>query len=321
MEFPLKESSSSSRFRGYVAAIREYAKELPEVFQYWIGGLALFGLWFQLLPLPVLRERAGVRAVPAYRRPLSPILSPEYRGEGACKIASDNAVRPFGRFCLVYFTVHSLAAIHHAAGVGYLSPRHLAPLVLLGLAPAGFGAWELGRRIADALVGTASRAGQASREISILAQGMCRSARGNYCACAIVALAVVISLPRTLSPLHQSRYPHRQAGEWLAADATKDGAVLDTRGITGLYSGRTTHRYDAAKAAFRSSDLAYIVLEQRELEFDSSRSRTLQHLLASAGERIAVFEAPSHRPQDQVVIYRWHPERWTPNLNTPQLTN
>ena len=40
------------------------------------------------LPLPVLRERAGVRVFPASRRPLTPTLSPEYRGEGAFRVAS-----------------------------------------------------------------------------------------------------------------------------------------------------------------------------------------------------------------------------------------
>jgi hypothetical protein len=118
-----------------------------------------------------------------------------------------------------------------------------------------------------------------------------------------------------LAPLHASRAGHRRAGEWLAR-AEAPGAVLDTRGWTAFYSGRPTHRYDAARSAFRQGDLAYVVLEQRELEFDSRRSRTLAHLLAGAARPAARFPAPSGRRADTVLVYRWYPERFTKKLRS-----
>ena len=71
------------------------------------------------------------------------------------------------------------------------------------------------------------------------------------------ALAAAACLPQTLSALHPTRIGHRQAGQWLA-EADEPGTVLDTRGWTALYSGRPTLRYDAAKAAYRLPDLAYV---------------------------------------------------------------
>jgi hypothetical protein len=43
--FSKKESTVSSRFKGYPAAIGELGRELPRTLQYWVGSLALAGLW------------------------------------------------------------------------------------------------------------------------------------------------------------------------------------------------------------------------------------------------------------------------------------
>ena len=113
-------------------------------------------------------------------------------------------------------------------------------------------------------------------------------------------------------PLHASRLGHRLAAEWLARDAPAPGLVLDTRGWTALYSGRTTYRYADAPAAFGHPRLAYVVLERRELEYDSRRSRTLAHLLDVAAAPVAAFPDPdgAARGQPLVVVYRWESQRF-----------
>jgi hypothetical protein len=136
---------------------------------------------------------------------------------------------------------------------------------------------------------------------------------GQGFAWATASLAAIACLPQTLTALHPTRIGHRQAGQWLA-EAAGPGAVLDTRGWTALYSGRPTLRYDAAKSAYGLPDLAYVVIEQRELELDSARARTLAHLLSGAAERVAMFAAPRGRTQENVLVYRWHPERFTEEL-------
>jgi 4-amino-4-deoxy-L-arabinose transferase-like glycosyltransferase len=250
MEFGSKDRSVSSRFAGHASAAAEYLRELPEAMQYWIGALAVAGMW------QLRRARQ----------------------------------RPFDRFALVLFVMHSLAAIHFAADLGYLSARHLAPLVPLALAPAGYAAVRAGNWLWRPCGSTSQMLGWAT-----------------------VVLAAFACLPRTLTPLHTSRIAHRQAGVWLAT-ADQPGTVLDTRGWTALYSRRPTLRYDAAKTAYRLPGLAYVVVEQRELELDSARAKTLRHLLAGAAQRVAMFAAPRNRSEENVLIFRWHPERFTEEL-------
>lgn len=253
MEFGIKDRSVSSRFQGYLAASLEFFRELPEAFQYWIGLLALAGAW------QLRRQRLEI----------------------------------FSRFAIVLLIAHSSAAIYLAAKLGYLSARHLLPMVPLILAPAGYAAVHAGRWL--------------WRQ---------SGSKGHAIGWATVVLAGLACLPKTLSPLHPNRVGHRQAGQWLAAADVPPGAVLDTRGWTALYSGRPTLRYDAAKAAYRRPDLAYVVVEQRELDLDSARARTLSHLLSGAAEQVAMFVAPEGRAPDNVLVYRWHPERFTRELRS-----
>jgi hypothetical protein len=116
-------------------------------------------------------------------------------------------------------------------------------------------------------------------------------------------------LPQTLAPLHASRLGHRQAAEWLASQPEKQEAVLDTRGFTSLFSGRPTYTFEQAKRALRNPRLAYIVVECRELQYDSRRGRTLRQLLATGGQRVACFAA-ENPGAETVEIHRWH--GWPP---------
>lgn len=104
---------------------------------------------------------------------------------------------------------------------------------------------------------------------------------------------------------------HRAAANWLVDSADTPGSVLDTLGLTGLYSGRATHPYGAGASAWTDPQLAYIVLQAAELTSDSKRSRTLQTLLAMAGQPVATFAGPpSPKVNRDVLIYRWRPEEF-----------
>ncbi len=242
MAFDVKESSVSSRQRGYAKAIVQFGRKLADAFGYWIGALALFGAW-----------QLG-------RKP----------------------ARPVDRFVQVFFVLHTAIAIHFAATEGYLAARHLLGLVVAGLPAAGFGALELGRLL--------------------------RRPRIRW---AVALLAAVACLPMTLIHVHDSRRGHRDAAAWLAAEGRASGGVLDSRGWAGLYSGRDTYLYDRAQVAFADPQLAYLVLEQQELNFDSRRARTLKALLRVAAEPVGEFpDATDRKPNQQpVVVYRWHPDQ------------
>ena len=55
----------------------------------------------------------------------------------------------------------------------------------------------------------------------------------------------------------------------MAGQTDLHGAVLDTQGWTGLYSGRETYAYESARVALSDPHLAYLVLEGREIGYDS----------------------------------------------------
>jgi hypothetical protein len=253
MDFRYKEKSESIRFDGWPAALGEFGQELAEAFGYWLGPLALFGVW---------RMRNLIK-------------------------------RPLDRFLQMLFVLFAGVALAFAVWVGYLSDRHLLPLLVVALGSVGFGTLELGRAMRAAL-----------------------TRRRVFAAPSLVSLAVLavagLCLVRTLKPLHTARAPHAAAAGWLAQEAEVPGAVLDTLGWTSLYSGRKTYGYGDAAEALADPRLAYVVVEQRELEYDSQRARTLEYLLQNAAEPAAGFapnEADSGR-SPTVLVFRWQPDRF-----------
>jgi hypothetical protein len=211
--------------------------------------------------------------------------------------------RPVDRFAQGYALLFSLVVIQFASAEGYLCARHLCPLVVLGIGCAGYGTLETGRWLAGR--DENRRAGR--DEAQLVWMRLRRAA--PWC---VVGLVMAGCLIDGLEPLHAGRLGHRLAAEWLASEADAPGLVLDTRGWTALYSGRVTYRYEEARTAFADPGLAYVVLERRELEYQSGRSRTLRRLLEAAAEPVAAFpEASADRSGGQtVVVYRWDPCRF-----------
>ena len=214
-------------------------------------------------------------------------------------------VGPADRFIQVFFVCLSLVVIHFAAREGYLNSRHLLTLVVAGIGCAGCGALELGGLMAVGVGVLCRRVEQPGWAIPTV---LSRWTAGWV----VVLLAGGACVLRELEPLHGSRLGHRMAAQWLARCPASTGVVLDTRGWTGLYSGLTTCRYEHARRAFGDPRLAYVVLEDRELEFPSGRSRTLRFLLGVAAERAAAFAGPARpqRKRSAVFVYRWYPERF-----------
>ena len=250
--FGRKDFASSSRFHGAGAATGHLVAELVESLQYWVGALALVGLWH------------------ARRRPASPV----------------------GRFVQILCGMLIAATWWIAVRNGYLSERHLLLVMVFALGWAGVGAVELGEALAAAIRQRSFR----------VAPAAVRSA-----ALGAIALACLPALAR---PLHASRANHREAAAWLAAHTRQDDVVLDSRGWTALYTGRPTYRYEAAQAAFSHPKLAYVVVEQAEIEMATPRGETMRRLVAQAGEPVARFSAPGAKRERDVVVHRWRPERF-----------
>ncbi|NQT16342.1 MAG: hypothetical protein HQ582_26530 [Planctomycetes bacterium] len=213
--------------------------------------------------------------------------------------------RPADWFARIYFLLFSLAVIHFASQEGYLGTRHLLTLVVVGIGCAGHGLLQAGS--GAAWMHAIARNGALSEP-----HAPADPCRGRF-APAMVLLAAALCVVQLAEPLHVSRAGHRLAAEWLAVEADVPGPVLDTRGWTALYSGRPTYRYDNARAAFSHPRLAYVVVERRELERESPRSRTLKRLLGLAAQPVAEFPGAerANRRQQPVVVYRWDAGRFS----------
>jgi 4-amino-4-deoxy-L-arabinose transferase-like glycosyltransferase len=105
--FGKKDTSTTTRFRGYLAAIGKLFQELAETLHYWLGAVALFGLW-------------------TARKHLS---------------------SPFDRFMQCVCGMLVTAAVCVASQAGYLSTRHVLLLVVLALGWSGVGMLALGERL------------------------------------------------------------------------------------------------------------------------------------------------------------------------------
>lgn len=193
-------------------------------------------------------------------------------------------------FCALLFA----AIVFHTSREGYLSARHLLPLALAATACMGCGAQAVGCRIQSALTRTDLR----------------QAAVVSHAAVALTLIVASLAVLYGIRPLHTSRTGHRSAATWLAQNAHRQDRVIDTQGWTGLYSGLATIPYDRSRAELSYPGLRYLVIEDRELCYDSRRSRTIQHLLEQAGTPVAAFPASptTCRSPTSVLIYRWHAE-------------
>jgi hypothetical protein len=249
--------ATSSRHRGLGGALRSYGRELCEAFWYWVGLLGVLALL----------------------------------------IARRLAAKPVDWFLRMFFVTFSMGVLAFGAREGYLSARHLLPLVIVGVGCCGFGAVEIGAWLARQ---TAIKAIPEMAPLSIAA---------------VVALAGAACLGQTLLPVGRAALAHREAGGWLAAQQDS-GTVIDTRGWSRLYSGRKTYQYADGAVAFADPNVGYVVVEPWELQGDSPRSRTLRQLLESAGERAAEFAGFGDELRRAVAVYRWRPERICPGATT-----
>ncbi len=255
MDFAKKEYSISKRFEGALAAGGKLSEDLLHLFRWGVGLPLLLGVW----------------STRHWNR------------------------RPVHRVAMVFVLLYLCAVYAAAVQKGYLSERHLLPLVLLGVGWAGQGAIWLAERTCQspALLGLVSLPR--------------RQALQTGTAVAMVGVLMLACLPRTLSPLHSSRANHQRAGSWLCHAPA--GAVLDTRGWAGHLAQRRTYDFDQARHALADPELSYVIVERRELEYGSSRSQTLQVLLSRGAEQIAVFETTDQN-REAVLVYRWHPQRF-----------
>ena len=199
-----------------------------------------------------------------------------------------------GRLLLIFAIVYVLGLVRHSVLLGYLSGRHIMPLVYASLPWAAAGSFVCARGIAVKLRWTE----KVRTRTAILA------------GCLTVVASIVVQMqPSHLN--HLSRSGHWAAGRWLADHADPRELVLDTRGWAKFVSGHPGYDYWHVRQALSDSNLAYIVVGVDELEARSTRAKTLNSLLAFSATKLLDFPTFPGDPTPAVRLYRFHrPNTW-----------
>jgi hypothetical protein len=198
--------------------------------------------------------------------------------------------KPAKRLVVVFLVVYTVALARHAATLGYLSGRHVLPIVLLTVPWAAAALRLIGRRL-SAIMGwnrATARALGTAFFLMLIGSGITLQARGSS---------------------HESRACHSEAGRWLIANAKAGDAVLDTRGWAAFVSGLSAYDYWHVRQALTDARLAFVVVGDDELSAPSRRGGTLRAVLGFAAEEVARF--PGLREGAGVRVFRFRrPGSW-----------
>lgn len=194
----------------------------------------------------------------------------------------------FDRLMLTTVGLHLAIVAGMTLRNGYLSTRHFVVPIVGVLPYVGLGVVAICRRLAT------------------LQLGRLRSSEFGW-QCATTLGFVAASLVVTSPPLHGAHEAHRRAAAWLQAAAPTNGAILDQRGWTALYTGLPTYRFDAAEQALADPRLAYVVVERADLEAASPRGASLRTVLGSAESAVAAFAAERNDRRRDVLIFSPRP--------------
>ncbi|MDR3618798.1 MAG: glycosyltransferase family 39 protein [Paludisphaera borealis] len=192
----------------------------------------------------------------------------------------------------VFVAVYLAVLVRHGTALGYLSSRHLLPLVVVSVVWAAAGTFVCLHRLGGKL----TIRPETKRLALITASTF------------VVGVMVVYQLRTS----HQSRWGHWAAGRWLAENAQAGQEVLDTRGWARFVSDNAGgYDYWHVRQALSDQRLSYVVVGHDELEVESPRSRTLGALLAFAATPIQDFPVRIGGRNVGARIYRFQqPASW-----------
>ena len=191
--------------------------------------------------------------------------------------------------------VYLLGLVRHSTSLGYLSGRHILPLVVASIPWAAAGTYVCCHRIGE-LLRLGPRAWGAWLD------------RWRWRSRLILSVGVQLN-PQHLH--HLSRWGHWAAGRWLLSHASPDEEVLDTRGWGRFISGLPGYDYWHVRQALTDSHLSYVLVGLDELRASSARAETLRSLLAYTGTPLEEFTAGPGDPTPAVRIYRFRrPASW-----------
>jgi hypothetical protein len=191
-----------------------------------------------------------------------------------------------------FAAVYAAALVRHGMTLGYLSGRHLLPLVIVSVAWAAAGTFVCLYRLGGKLT--------------------LRPAAKRSALVAASAFVITIMVVYQVRTSHQSRRGHWAAGRWLAENAEPGQEILDTRGWARFVAGFANgYDYWHVRQALGDRKLSYVVVGHDELEADSPRARTLGAILAFAATPIQDFPVRVGGRNVGARIYRFQqPASW-----------
>jgi len=200
-----------------------------------------------------------------------------------CKRHGEGAVE---RFVLgVFALVHLAALVRHGSTLGYLSGRHVLPLIIASMPWAAAGTFVC------------------LRGLGLKLRWPPRTKRAALVGAATLIVAVLSVYQLRTS--HESRRGHWEAGRWLAQNAKPGERVLDTRGWARFVADKLVgYDYWHVRQALSDRGLAFVVVGRDELEADSPRARTLSALLAHAATPVQDFPVRVGKRDVGARIYR-----------------
>ena len=262
LDFSPKEESDHTAIRNPLQAVRWMASEWWDELCWGFAVMAVWGLVRQRFIVKLCRDR-----------------DPGDRGH-------------FERLVLAAFAVvFVLALLRHTAELGYLSGRHVLPLVLISVPWVAAGVFVCLRGLGLKLPW---------------------SMRTAWATCILASGLVVLTLVvYQLRPSHTTRWGHWASGRWLAEHANPADMVLDTRGWARFIANAPGYDYWHVRQALTDSHLAYVVVGHEELEAKSPRARTLNALLSYAATPVQEFPVFVNDRNVGAMIYRFHkPVSW-----------
>ncbi len=171
-----------------------------------------------------------------------------------------------------------------ASQMGYLSDRHLILLLLLGCFPAIPGIFGL--------LGPSIR--------WLLLSGWPRLAKNLPFL--VVGGIVLLTLVRTLEPLHNHRAGFREAGEWLAKNSRPGDPVVDGFCWTHYHAGRVFSEVGPKGIPISDPPVQFMVIERSNNKH--ARLKTLKEADLTAQGGQVVWTSTPRKDGSLVVIYR-----------------
>lgn len=194
--------------------------------------------------------------------------------------------QPAAAILTLYFWLHASALLLLATSAGYLSDRHLMPLIMLLCYLVMVGLLQLGDWIVRWHVVASLRLAPATVAMVLL------------------MIEIGCGLPQTLKKLHVNRAGNHAAGLWLAQRLEPGDLVLDDHDWSHYYAGQVflEHHEPAVAAACRPT--CYVVITRsHDPKVAKIRDRWERRLQFSKGKIVHHWPASKSAEEARIVIY------------------